>query len=375
MRPKENYTRFIAVAFGLTLTTLIVFQLYLFQEPARIHAQEQADRVASIDAGRALYSENCAACHGDFGEGGIGPALNSRELLTTASNETFFNLIRSGVPGTVMPAWGQAFGGPFTDEQAGHLVAFIRAWEPTAPELIPVVEQPDPVRGAAIYSRTCFVCHGENGQGAEHAPALNNPERLAGLDDTWYRNTISHGRPAKGMPTWGTVLSPGQINDVVALIAVWRKGEAVSADISLAMYLSNALFAIREFDRIDAEYYLNAALTQADDSQAQEIRAIIDLVRDNQLFVAQGRIATLLPPEEMGQAVFTNTCAACHGDDGTGGLGPNLHDNSYVQSLSDDKLLAFLMTGRKGTGMDGFEGVLAEEELRNVLLLLRSWQK
>ena len=65
---------------------------------------------------------------------------------------------------------------------------------------------------------------------------------------------------AKGMPTWGTVLSPAQIDDLVALIAVWREGETVSAETSLATLLNNALFAIRDFDPEDAEFYLNAAL-------------------------------------------------------------------------------------------------------------------
>ena len=127
-----------------------------------------------------------------------------------------------------MPAWGQAFGGPFTDEQIAQLVAFIRAWEPTAPEIIPVEIAPDPARGAALYARTCFVCHGENGQGTENGPPLNDAAKLEKYSDVWYRNTIAYGRPAKGMPTWGTVLSPAQINDVVALLAVWREGETVS---------------------------------------------------------------------------------------------------------------------------------------------------
>lgn len=375
MRPKENFTPFMSVAFGLTLTILAVFQIYLVREPARIRAQEEADRAAAVEAGRILYGDNCAACHGDHGEGSIGPALDSRELLSTTSDEALFSLARTGVPGTIMPAWGQAFGGPFTDEQLGQLVAFIRAWEPTAPELAVVVEEPDPVRGAGIYARTCTVCHGENGMGTDRAPALNNPERLASFDDEWYRNTIAHGRPAKGMPTWGTVLSPQQLDDIVALLAAWRNGETVSADISLAMYLSSAMFATREFDHIDAEFYLNAALSKADASQAEEIHAIIDLVRDNQLFVAQTRIAALLPPEEMGRALYATNCAACHGEDGAGDLGPSLNGNGYIQSVDDAELVAFLLAGRPGTAMDGFDGVLVEEDLLNVVLLLRSWQK
>lgn len=131
--------------------------------------------------------------------------------------------------------------------------------------------EPDPVRGAAIYDQTCFVCHGEDGLGTS-APALNDPERLHKLDDAWYRGTISRGRPAKGMPTWGTVLSLSQINDVVALLAAWREGLSVEAEIPLATFVTNALFAIREFDRPDAVFYLEAAQALVDGPRQKKSR-------------------------------------------------------------------------------------------------------
>ena len=78
-----------------------------------------------------------------------------------------------------MPAWGQAFGGPFTDEQVNQLVAFIRAWEADrAGDHAQPWLKPDPVRGATIFADTCFICHGENGQGTDRAPKLNDPATL-----------------------------------------------------------------------------------------------------------------------------------------------------------------------------------------------------
>jgi mono/diheme cytochrome c family protein len=375
MRPKENLAPFIKIALGLTLAILVTFQVYILREPARIQADMAADRAVAVASGRELYIDHCAACHGENGEGGIGPALNSKGLLAGTADAGLFNLARTGIPGTVMPAWSQSFGGPFTDEQIDQIVAFIRAWEPTAPAPTPPALAPDPVRGAALYARTCFICHGEDGQGTDKAPALNDPKRLGKLEDGWYRNTIAHGRPAKGMPTWGTVLSPAQIDDLVALIAAWREGQTVSPATSLATYLTNALFAIQEFDQTDAQFYLNQALTQADGAQAEEIKAVIDLIQENRLYEAGSRLTTLLPPEEMGQAAFESNCAACHGSDGSGGIGPNLHNNSFVQSKSDEELVAFILAGRTGTAMNGFEGILTEDTLYNVIALLRAWQE
>ncbi|MEW5989226.1 MAG: c-type cytochrome, partial [Chloroflexota bacterium] len=324
MRSKENYAPFVTMAFGLSLSILVVFQIYIWREPARIEADGAADHAAAVTAGHDLYGENCAACHGDNGQGAAGPALNAKELLTMTSDDALFSLTRTGVPGTIMPAWGQTFGGPFTDAQIAQLVAFMRSWEPAAPEAPPSATAADPARGAAIFAQTCSICHGENGQGGSVAPALNDPERLSKLNDAWYRSTIANGRPAKGMPTWGTVLSPGQISDVVALIAAWREGDTVLANISLARFLSHTLFAIRQFDRPDAEYFLNAALTQADRSQAEVIQEVITLVQENRLFEAEASLITLLPPVEMGLALYESNCAPCHGSDGSGDLGPAL---------------------------------------------------
>jgi len=376
MQPRENYTPFVTTGFGLTLAILLVFQVYIVREPSRIQVVESADRAAAVKAGRDLYADNCVACHGANGDGKVGPALNSRELLKMTADPTFFSLIRTGVPGTVMPAWGQTFGGPFTDEQTSQLVAFIRAWEPTAPQIAPIVVEPDPVRGATIFANTCFTCHGENGKGTTRAPAINDPARLKEFDDVWYRNTISHGRPAKGMPTWGTVLSPMQINDLVALLAAWRQGQTITpSTVSTTKQLSNALFALRQFDSLDAVFYLSAASSQADAAKAKEVRAVLDLIKANHLFEAESRLIALLPPTEMGKELYESNCAPCHASDGSGGLGKKLQNNKFVQSKSDKELVAFILTGRKGTAMNGFQNIIGEEELINVVALMRTWQK
>jgi mono/diheme cytochrome c family protein len=186
---------------------------------------------------------------------------------------------------------------------------------------------------------------------------------------------INRGRPAKGMPTWGTVLSPSQIEDVVVLLAAWREGLTVEAGIPLATFVTNALYAIRDFDHPDAVFYLKEAQSLVQGSQEEEIQAIIDLVDENQLFNAEARLIALLPPEEMGEAAFKKSCSPCHGDDGTGGMGPNLHSNSFIQSSDDEILFKLILEGRRGTAMNGLEGVLGNDEIGNIILLLREWQK
>jgi len=374
MLRRENFAPFYAAGLILGLAILGTFQFYIWREPFRIQANLVADREAAVKAGAGLYAENCAACHGEQGEGLVGPPLNSRELLRTTPDDLLFSLTRTGVPGTNMPAWGQAFGGPFTDEQVNQLIAYLRAWEPTAPQIVVEQRMPDPVRGATLFETTCFICHGQHGSGTEIAPAINDRERLSQFEDDWYRAVISNGRPAKGMPTWGTVLSPEQIGDLVALIRAWRDGLTVPPDISLVRRVSSALYAVRQFDPLDATFHLGAALAQAEGPEAVELQQAVELIRQNRLFEAEALLVGLFPPEEMGRELFTTHCAACHGEGGTGRTGPNLHENGFVQSRSDEDLVSFILDGRRGTAMDGFGGILASEEVANLIALLRTWQ-
>lgn len=262
MRRKENYTRHVAVAFGLTLAILASFQVYIMREPVRIEADKSRDQLIAVTVGRSLYAENCAMCHGKEGEGVDGPPLNDRAFLSETSDSRIFSLISSGVPGSEMPAWNQVHGGPFTDEQVRQLVAFIRSWEPNAPDRQAEALRGDAANGLVIFNSTCIVCHGEDGQGSDRAPALNDPEKLTQFDDEWYVDTISEGRPAQGMPTWGTVLSPPQIRDLVALLRAWQRGETIQVT-GPKEILAEAIHMLEHGDLHAAEHALEGALQNA----------------------------------------------------------------------------------------------------------------
>jgi len=58
-----------------------------------------------------------------------------------------------------------------------------------------------------------------------------------------------------------------------------------------------------------------------------------------------------------------------------GGIGKNLHDNNFVQTKSDAELIEFILAGRKGTAMNGFQNILTAEQINDVIALLRTWQR
>jgi mono/diheme cytochrome c family protein len=373
----ENYTSLITM--GLLLTVLIVAGLSYsgFLEPRRLAQAQEESTQERITRGKGIYTQQCASCHGAQGEGGVGPALNNAILLKNTYDSALFSVIRSGVPNTRMPAWGIEFGGPLTDEDIRDAVAFIRNWEDTAPEVKAVSPAPDPARGALLFASTCAICHGESGQGGTAAPKLNDPARLQAFPDDWYRATIRNGRPAKGMPTWGTVLSPGQVDDLVALIAAWREGQQVRAGFSLNTSLDSAIFSLQNGDTASTALHIQHALEVAQGAQQDLLRsAAAKLAANNTpgaLADLQAMQAGSAGDATLGAKSYTANCAACHGPQGEGGTGKSFQHSAFINNQSDTQLLDLVLAGRPGTAMAGFQGRVTEAEIKNIIALIRLW--
>ncbi len=114
---------------------VLAFPLYRFVEPAA-RSEARARQQASLEAeGMDLFSLNCTACHGANGEGGVGPALNSKQFLQAVTDKQAELFISVGVPGSAMGAYSQDFGGPLTSEQIRALAAYLRSLEKDAPDV------------------------------------------------------------------------------------------------------------------------------------------------------------------------------------------------------------------------------------------------
>ncbi|MDI6696249.1 MAG: c-type cytochrome [Anaerolineales bacterium] len=86
----------------------------------------------SLALGAQLYSQACARCHGPDGQGTPrAPALNVLGFLQDINDSAMQQIITLGVPATAMPAWGDRM----TEVEIQAIVGFIRAWEPTAPQV------------------------------------------------------------------------------------------------------------------------------------------------------------------------------------------------------------------------------------------------
>jgi cytochrome c oxidase cbb3-type subunit 3 len=222
--PANRLIRYAGFAL-LIATALLVFRYSSTLAQTPISGQ--------LELGARLFAENCAVCHGENGQGRVGATL-AKNWPSIRPDLTVRSIIENGISGSVMPAWGQANGGPLTNEEIDALVEYILSWQTSGPPQftprpsatprppispVPNVEG-EPNQGAILFDQNCAVCHGANAQGRVGA---NLSKSWPGIrPDLSIKNTIQNGVSGSVMPAWaqanGGPLSDAEINDLVAFI-------------------------------------------------------------------------------------------------------------------------------------------------------------
>lgn len=72
--------------------------------------------------------------------------------------------------------------------------------------------------GGELFADNCAVCHGQNREGITNLGPELTGQSLTKLSDTEILDTISDGRPAKGMPAWQGTLSGAEIDALVQFV-------------------------------------------------------------------------------------------------------------------------------------------------------------
>ena len=170
------------MAWGIVLTAFfaIFLPLYWIREPARLTQVSEAAAVESFTHGEELFIENCSSCHGQTGEGGGAastydptdswPAPNLTTIVKryedtppgTNIRDYITQTIRRGRPGTPMPAWGSAYGGPMTDRQIDEIVDWILLQQKAE---VAEAKQASNATGKQLFKQNCAKCHGDKLEG------------------------------------------------------------------------------------------------------------------------------------------------------------------------------------------------------------------
>lgn len=167
------------------------------------------------EAGRRLFDDNCAACHGVGATGGPGfPDLAAKAWLWGGEPETIEETIRVGINSTnddTRSSQMLAFGrdAMLDRAQIENVVAYVRSLSGA----LPTEGNTDRIAaGKQVFADNCVACHGEDAKGSRDvgAPNLTDKSWIYGGDEQSVYSSVYSGRQGH-MPHWGERLSPLQI--------------------------------------------------------------------------------------------------------------------------------------------------------------------
>ncbi len=321
----------------LTFSWVVIIGFTLLAFISAPHPTEAAPAIAGLnvparpsDLGQALFVEQCASCHGEFGEGGPNPArpgsiitpISSQGFLTTFTDDTLFNIIANGLPDRGMAAFSLAKGGPLDDRKIEQIVRYIRGWETSPPVVAAYVPPPitEP-NGAALFTSVCAPCHGLYGEGGS-APTLATFD----FSQRFPIETLHQSAMAEA--------------DEVSR-HVWERMRALTGA------------------QLEAVLNYTYSLTPS------------------------GGPIVLAPSADQGDAangavLFKDWCANCHASDGKRPVGPNsivVVDPEYLSGVSDDHLVEAISAGFPPPNeMPAFREILSSQEISDLLAWLRSFE-
>ncbi len=302
------------------------------------------------------YTRLCAACHGRAGEGtAFGPGLTGSQM----EGDDLIEIITNG--SSLMPA----FGPTLTPGQVDELVSFVGALASNGATT---------TDGAAIYAESCANCHGPDGEGG-----LGPNLRTAVLSRDELTDAVNQGKGT--MPGFADRISPDDVAALVAFVeglgaeppdtsqpslvalgaglfadncarchgpdAAGGSGPALKhsalTDVEMVSVISNGRGNMPSFSEILTSADTTALVAYVESTGASDAGA------DSPTAVALGR------------EVYVASCAACHGLDAGGGLGPSLAGTR----LSANEIVSEVFGIHAGR-MPDFEGVLDATQVQDV---------
>jgi cytochrome c oxidase cbb3-type subunit III len=163
---------------------------------------------AAVERGKALYSVNCAFCHGADTRGGdTGPSLlRSSVVLDDRNGELIAPIVQNGRPDRGMPKFA------FTADQVADVAAFIHTFRAAgydeSRQRPPSILVGDAKAGEAVFNARCASCHSPTGDLRGLATRIPDPRVL---QQTWLMPGSGVGRG--GPPP----VAPAPVTAVVTL--------------------------------------------------------------------------------------------------------------------------------------------------------------
>jgi PQQ-dependent dehydrogenase (methanol/ethanol family) len=252
-RAFEGLTGF---AFLLMMTSLQMFAQQA--DMPDVQKNPFAGNRAAATAGKTLYDQTCQACHGSDAQGGRGPSLASGNFKHGGEDNDLFRTIRTGVPGTQMPAFSL-----LPSDDVWRIITYVRSLNTNGAAANETVTG-NVATGQKIFwgKGGCARCHEVNARGTDLGPDLSD----AGKNSAAYlRGVIANPNASTGGPQrW---FRPS------AVTVKTRDGEEVTgmerAQDNYTLIMTDLSGKLRKFDRKDILSERNGTKSLMPDNYSQ----------------------------------------------------------------------------------------------------------
>jgi cytochrome c oxidase cbb3-type subunit 3 len=183
----------------------------VFAKYAALSVEElnQPGNETGLKMGQRMFSNNCAVCHGQGGQGAYGfPTLSDSDWLYGGQPATIIQTITNGRRGA-MPAWGPVLGEDGVQDVANYVLSLSGK----------TVDTEAAARGQTQFNTLCAACHMPTGKGMQAlgAPNLTDNVWLYGGEFEQVAHTIRAGR-AGVMPAHKDLLSEDKIKLIAGYV-------------------------------------------------------------------------------------------------------------------------------------------------------------
>ncbi len=311
--------------------------------------------------GEALYTEHCAVCHGENGDGksqnhGLTPPPRDFTSLQSAfelDRTRIYLSTSNGIEGTSMIAWdvrlSQIEIRAVSDYIYDRYVSKVKNKLPS--DLRASLDQ-----GEQLYMENCSVCHGDFGEtgvwtraNMATAPRNFTTDRTKGeLSRKRMIESITHGRAGKAMMAYGSRLTQSQISSIADYIRLALMGLPVEVVMTEKSILEGSKKNAPSMDGLD---FVNT-----------------------EEFMSKPFPNGLIGDPNAGREIYVRNCFTCHGVKGNG-QGPraffiNPKPRNFIspdsrRALNRPKIYKAVHDGLPGSVMPAWSKVLSDQEVAN----------
>jgi mono/diheme cytochrome c family protein len=367
--------------------------------------------------GKSAYMILCSACHGEKGERkdyksnlfGV-PGVANPDFQAVSSLDMISFMINEGRGYRYMPAWRGRHSGLMEDELLS-LIKFVRLWRKEAPSLNGVANaRYDINKGEELYLHYCSTCHRSDRSGGIGI-SLANASFASLATDTFLYLTLINGRSNTAMAAWSR-FEASSLKSLIRFlqpVAVKLTNRPLVPNYNGDIDKGNLLFHYQcsRCHGSKGEGGIGPAILNRDFLEAAEDEFIIKTVKEGRshtpMFKVEQSDSALsdllaymrsekkkIPPyiisgpaignPNLGEQLFQQFCAECHGKNGEGTAAPQLNNQEFLNAATNGYLLATITLGRSGTPMpswglkDRKRAILTMRERHNIVSYIRKWQ-